>query len=63
MHQNLEWFTDRIGSHILRGNVEFLIKDKAMAEKLYKLQGDGYEFTAKVRVHRARPESCLACEG
>jgi hypothetical protein len=58
---NLQWFLDRVDTFILRGSTEIFIKDEAMARELHDLQGEGYEFSAKVRVHRKPPEECEAC--
>lgn len=60
MH-DLQWFLDRVDTFILRGSTELFIKDEAMATELHKLQGKGYEFGVKVRVHRKPPEECEAC--
>lgn len=61
MLRDLSWFEDRVGFTILRNNTEIEISSFEMAKKLFEVQDDTYNFTDKVRVHRAPVEECLAC--
>lgn len=61
MLRDLQWFTDREGSYIMRGTTEVFIPNEAAAKKLHEMQSDEYVFSEKLVIHRARPEPCESC--
>lgn len=58
-----QWFIDHVDTFVLRGSTEVFINNEATAEKLYELQDDKYQFSEKVRIHKAPMSTCLSCEG
>lgn len=63
MLKDLQWFLDREGGFVLRGATEIPITSEEVAKKLFEMQDEeqGYFFTEKLVIHRARPESCESC--
>ena len=61
MLHDLQWFTDRVDTFILRDKTDVFIKDEEAAQKLFDLQSESYTFTVKPRIHRAAPEECQSC--
>lgn len=61
--KDLQWFLDREGSYIMRGNTEVFIPNAEVAERLFRTQDEkeGYLFSEKITIHRARPEECESC--
>lgn len=59
--QTLQWFQDRLGFTILRGNTEIEITSMEMAAKLFEIQSDKYTFSDKKRIHRAPRAECESC--
>lgn len=59
--KDLQWFLDRVDSYILRGTTEIFIKSEEMAQELFEKQSAEWQFSEKVRVHRAAPEECESC--
>lgn len=67
MKQTLQWFKDRELMDIIMiregKRIEAFIKDESEANYYFKLQDQGIQFEAKVRIHRAPPTGCSSCEG
>ncbi len=62
--KDLQWFTAREGSFVLRGTTEVFISNEEVAQKLFELQSDTYTFDVKLNIHRAPDmEPCRACQG
>lgn len=59
--KDIQWFLDREGSYIMRGNVEVFIPNEAVAKKLFEMQSEEYTFNEKITIHKARPEECESC--
>jgi hypothetical protein len=62
MLKDLQWFLDREGSYIMRGTTEVFVASEETANKLFEMQGEDYVFSEKLKIHKARPESCPSCE-
>lgn len=61
MRHELDWFTAREGSYVLRGTTEVFISNDVVATKLFNLQEEGYLFDVKLNIHRAPVEECQSC--
>lgn len=59
--KDLQWFKDHVGFTVLRGTTQVEIRSDAMAEELFKLQSDTYQFREQLRVHRKPPEERESC--
>jgi len=59
--KDLSWFEDRLGFTILRDTTEITIESLEMARKLFEIQDKNYNFSDKVRVHRAPQVECESC--
>lgn len=57
---SMNFFTQAIGSYILRGDNPIYIKNYEMAMALYKLQDDNYKFRPVIHISE---NTCVSCEG
>jgi len=61
MSQN--FFTNAIGSYVLRGTNPIFVKNYEMAIKLFELQDDNYKFFPMTKIHKSVDNTCVSCEG
>jgi hypothetical protein len=57
----IQWFKERIGTKIKRGNIEIEVTQENYQE-LHRIQGENYNFTAPPVVHKS-DNTCTSCEG